>query len=242
MMLIHYSNKDKLKSKFYRLLEKQFHSMMSVKIHLVTLTFILCQVTLQAQQNTELGVRITQSPYNKIQLEFRKPFNDKYAMRSDSLITMRHHDGLENYYDLRFGINRILKNSPFSIHGDLILGYNRNYYRKWNYYLEADSMNTWDYKQHINSIGRPIDDASLTDAYDHFLSAGLSLGLTFDYPLGKRFVLSINLNHSFVTRFQFNHSERNDIYNEFYEGNSTLIEFYSTAGIGLRYKFGVSRN
>lgn len=226
-------------------------------------TFLLSAslLTLNAQQNAELGVRITQAPYNKIQLEFRKPLNEKYAFRSglsvgqdfvptgdaifdanDSLVTMRHKDGLSNYYDIRFGLNRVLKNSPFSLHLDFVFGYNRNYLRNWNYSQAADSAGNWDYSNIITFSSQAPLEGSTSDAYNHFLSGGFSFGASFDYPLGERFVLSLNLNQTFMARFQFRHTERNDIYNEFHEGNSTLLEFYSTAGIGLRYRFGVKQD
>jgi len=66
--------------------------------------------------------------------------------------------------------------------------------------------------------------------FKHYLSTGLSLGISFDYPLSDQFILSFNANYSPMFRFQYKHSEVQDDLNEFNPGNVVLFHLYGSAG------------
>jgi len=224
--------------------------MISPKKLLLIFALQIVSLNLLAQKNADIGFRFTTSDYNKLLLEFRKPINKNYSIRlglstgansfyprreiiaaNDTIITTISNQS-RYYDDFRFGFERKLPMNFFSVHADLILGYQRTYLHNENFYYVKDSLGVWQRESDTAFSGNS------SSAYKHYISTGLSIGMSFDYPLSKRFILCLNANYTGFLRFQFSETETNDFLNEFDSGNEILLNLYGTLGVGLRYVFG----
>lgn len=205
---------------------------------------------------SDIGIRFTTSDYNHAQLEFRKKLNENFSFRlmttvgahqvseywnpstyDDSVLTMRYSNEFRNYYDVRFGLNRNLKWNYFSVHADLAIGYSRAYLSRWNSYRLYDSIDGFIIPPNYMTDTSQLYPAQNAQIFKHYISTGLSLGISFDYPLSNQFILSFSANYSPMFRFQFKQTEVQDDLNEFEPSNEILFHLYGSAGIGLRYVF-----
>jgi hypothetical protein len=206
-----------------------------------------------SQRNADLGIRFNSADYNRIQLEFRKPLGENYYFRlglslgneyqfprrdifaaNDSIVTTRQKDLFGNHYDLRLGMERKISYDWLTFHADAIFGYSAITNRNWNYYHVLDSAGTtWDMTQE-NPYG---PNESATVAVTSFISGGLALGLSFNFPVTNNLLLNFTGNYVGVVRFAVSQKETNDSYNEFEYSSYSVYEMYPSAGIGLRYVF-----
>lgn len=227
----------------------------NIRIYIALFSFVqFLSSPLIAQ--SDIGIRFTTSDYNHAQLEFRKTLNEKFSLRlsttvgahqvseywnpsayDDSVLTMRYSNEFRNYYDFRFGLNRNLKWNYFSVHADLAVGYSRAYLSRWNSYRLYDSIGGFTVPPNYMTDTSQLYPSQNAQIFKHYISAGLSLGISFDYPLSDQFILSFSANYSPMFRFQFKQTEVQDDLNEFEPSNENLFHLYGSAGIGLRYVF-----
>jgi hypothetical protein len=121
-----------------------------------------------------------------------------------------------------------------TFHADAIFGFSAITNRNWNYYHVLDSAGTsWDMTQE-NPYG---PNESATVAVTSFISGGLALGLSFNFPVTNNLLLNFTGNYVGVVRFAVSQKETNDSYNEFEYSSYSVYEMYPSAGIGLRYVF-----
>jgi len=203
------------------------------------------------QARPDIGVRINSAEFNRIQLEFRKPISEKYTMRfglsqgqstgnyfsnisdaNDSLVTFREKSKVGINFDFRFGFERNLSWKNFSLHGDLIVAYNKLDYHNWDSYTIKDSSNVWSQTPSYD----PTHPNSAR-AVEHYIGGGLAAGISYNFPLSERFILNLNLNYTGLVRFNISHHETADNLNEFFDGNGTTFDLYTSAGVGIRYVF-----
>jgi hypothetical protein len=130
--------------------------MKSLNLNMVTLALMLATTNLNAQLKSDIGIRMSTSRLEKIQLEFRKPVNENYSLRfalstgeNYSLPFYEHRVRLirtqtrckstvmqvhssPDAYNLRAGFQRNLKWNVLSIYSDLLVGY---YHQNSNGYM-----------------------------------------------------------------------------------------------------------
>ena len=216
--------------------------------------FLLSSFGALSQARPDIGERFNSAEYNRIQLEFRKPMTEKYIMRfglsqgqwsgfhysnvfsvNDSIVTFREKSGRGNYYDFRFGFERNLSWKNLSLHADIIVAYNKMDYHNWDSYSVKDSLDVWN---HIENNSYPVEPLpNNTTSTEHLFGGGLAAGISYNIPLSTRFILNLNLNYTGLIRFNDSYQESDDWLNEFNETNATTFDFYTSAGVGLRYVF-----
>jgi len=159
---------------------------------------------------------------------------------NDSIVTFREKTARGQHYDFRFGVERNLWINYFSVHADVVLAYQKSEYHNWDSYMYKDSLNLWSADSYN---GYPITTAfdNSASATEHLLGAGLAAGFSFNFPLADQFFLNCNLNYYGVFRYKISHYENADFQNEFYDGKGMTMDFYTSAGIGLRYIFGKNK-
>ncbi|MBK9592588.1 MAG: hypothetical protein IPO32_14190 [Crocinitomicaceae bacterium] len=119
--------------------------MNSLNLKMVAIAVMLSTTNLNAQLKSDIGIRMSTSRLEKIQLEFRKPVNEKYSLRfalttgqnyyipfsthktisnSDTVQVYRNANSfITRSANLRAGIQRTLKWNVLSIYSDLLVGY-----------------------------------------------------------------------------------------------------------------------
>lgn len=222
---------------------------------ILALVLAVCTVSGYAQRTADLGIRLNNSDYNRIQFEFRKPVFEKSYLRigaslgdhswypgtkvvkvEDSVVTMRQRDQRGNYYDLRFGFEKGVGYEWLSFHADAIAGYQINRRQNWSYYYVLDSTGTnWNSQYTHPSTG--LDDATAIATTNYF-NAGLALGLSFNFPVTENFILNFMGNYTGIMRFSISETESNDQYNEFNFTKTYAFDLYPNIGVGLRFMFG----
>jgi hypothetical protein len=215
-----------------------------------------------AQEKGDLGLIISTSRYNKLALEYRKPFAEKYHFRlaatygeignpfwynqgqiihvSDSIVVAR--SFYKNGYQtgLRFGVERQLKNSMFSVGTDLSVDYrqSRSTYRSRISYLQDDG--SWE-EGLPTTVFENFDDPSNSRITRHYLVAGARLSLNMNIPLGKSFLLNLAASGTYGLPIYMGATRIQDPLDDFIGTPPSITEFDTRFSIGLRYIFG-SRN
>jgi len=229
--------------------------MKTLQLLLVFSSIFFISLNAFTQARPDIGVRINSAEFNRIQLEFRKPISEKYTMcfglsqgqwsgyhfsnvsdANDSLVTFRDKTGYGINFDFRFGFERNLSWKYFSLNTDVILAYNKLDYHNYDTYVFKDTFNVWsavDYHPYL------VDPklANSSRATEHLLGGGIVAGISYNFPLSERFILNLNLNYTGIVRFNISHHETADNLNEFFDGNGTTFDLYTSAGVGIRYVF-----
>lgn len=217
--------------------------------------FLFCASKASSQARPDIGIKFNTAEYNRIQVEFRKPLGEKNLLRfglsegqwsgyqynvltsaNDSLVTFREKTGRGQYYDFRFGFERNLWINYFSLNADLILAYSKLEYHHWDSYAFKDTFNVWNEVDYFAYPSQSMFNNS-ANATEHLLGAGLAAGFSFNFPLADQFFLNFNLTYNALFRYKISHHETSDVLNEFQDGSGTTLDFYTSAGIGLRYIF-----
>lgn len=227
-----------------------------------TLIGLLFLVPSNAQEKGDLGLLISTSRYNKLALEYRKPFGEKYHFRlaatygaigsnfwynngeiisvSDSIVVERNFYNNGYQTGLRFGAERQFGNSMFSIATDLSADYrqSRSVYRTGAAYLQEDG--TWGPGPN-STLFYHFDDPSNSRITRHYLVAGARFSLNMNVPLGKSFLLNLAASGTFGLPIYMGATRVQDPLGDFIGTPPSIFEFNTHFGIGLRYIFG-SRN
>lgn len=222
-------------------------------------SFAICFLSLNYGQDSttirtaDLGIRFSTEEYNRVQVEFRKPFGNFYRWRlgasygfnyynpvpmvlnaSDSLVTMRKKEVYGTHYDLRFGFERTVAYPWLSFHADLIFAYSIVTNSNWNYYYKPDSTSTWA-AYSLNPYTQLTEEKST--ATNGVIGGGAVLGISFNLPVTKNFILNFTGNYAGIMRTSVSQKETNDIYNEFEPSSASIFEIFPSAGLGLRFVF-----
>jgi len=219
--------------------------------------FMFIQFSVLCQTSMDIGLRYNSSTLNRFQFELRIPFseklkfkfgvgfgyesqdwNDRILSANDSVAFIRERTSGSKNNELRAGVEIKVRETQFSVGGDLIA----------SFYKMTEGANTTltPREDYYGSVTPPsyyflagIDRSGSTRL---FIGAGLSGFLAWEYPLSAKLLLNLNLSFSTVFTYQLDGSEYNDIYNEFNNNRYSFLNFYSGAGIGLRYKIEKKSN
>ena len=234
-----------------------------IAIKKITITFIglLFLVPSYAQERGDLGLIFSTSRFGQLAVEYRKPFAEKYHFRmsafygesansfwggngqiisaSDSVIVERNFFSYGLQTGLRFGAERQLGNSMFSIASDLSLDYRRSHsiYQNREQYLQENG--SWS-QQHVTSFS-PFDVPTNSRITRHYLVPGARLSLNMNVPLGKCFLLNLSASGTFGLPIYMGASQVQDPEGDFIGTPPSTIDLNTFAGIGIRYIIG-SRN
>ncbi len=178
---------------------------------------------------------------------------------SDSLIVYDHQRNSSTFQTLRIGHERQFKSSIFSVFTDLTLGYQSKIFYKHNspYVLTDKGWNFGSFSE-SDTVG----DVNLLPGQDfgyyhpivagysnyqsyrqHFLVAGMRVGLNMDLPIKKAFIIHTGVACHFSTPFYMGTTKIHDL-----SGNlviytpPSIFNFKMNAEIGIRYVFGGFKN
>jgi len=230
-------------------------------IKIVTLLLLL-NSTVHAQRTSDIGILISTDNESKLTLEYRKPIWKKYSLKfgttygsthssqfapwaisqaSDSLHIFNRNNSNENQYNLKIGIERILKSSPFSVGLDLLFGYKDVSYTKSVRHFTLDTTGKWDYtyfgEKDANTLNPKLDTTFGQIIFRYFKPA-LQLNLGLDLPLAKRFTVNLSYQHSVGLLINMSETQiNNNTINTFDYINNEKFTFNYRFNVGLRYKF-----
>ncbi len=220
-------------------------------IKLVTLLLLLSS-TVHAQRTSDIGILFSTDNESRLTLEYRKPIWEKYNLKfgatignqhsslfapwaisqsSDSLILFHRTNTNGNEYNLKLGIERSIRSSPFSVGLDLLLGYKDEYQTTSVRYYSLHSSGKWDYTyfgENDASTSNPKIDTTFGQLTYQYFKPALQLNLGLDLPLAKRF--TVNLSYQYAVGLLVNFSGTK---------NNNKFTFNSRFNVGLRYKFKV---
>jgi len=176
---------------------------------------------------------------------------------SDSLIVYQYKGNRSTHQTLRLGLERQFKTSIFSAFADLTLGYQGTTRTRrnspfvltefgWMSGLYTESEDEEDL-YNVSPIGavtpRVLGYSNYQSFRQHFLVAGLRLGINMDLPIKKAFILHTGVACNINTPIYMGTSKIYD-----FPGNLVLltppsiINISTSAEIGLRYTIGSFKN
>jgi len=231
-------------------------------------TLIFGLLSLQSiAQTSDIGILIGSDKEMKLTLEFRKPIREKYSLKfgigiggdylfgndyynfdyiyktTDSSITSHSNYSIGSNYNLKLGIERSIRSSPFSIGLDLLLGYSNIHYARTekNYILKKYGQ--WEYETYIygeynpNSINNSGPDSTYAKVNVIYFKPALQLNIGLDLPLGKRLLVNLAFQNSIGIAINIRESNKTDPLNEFGHLKNNTLDYNLRFNVGLRYKF-----
>jgi hypothetical protein len=236
--------------------------MKSLNLIMVMLAGMLATTNLHSQLKSDIGIRISTSRLEKIQLEFRKPMNEKYSLRFalatgeyyslpfSSHKTISNSDTVQVYRNansfitrsanLRAGIQRNLKWNVLSIYSDLSVGYYHQSSNSAMTYL-VNREDGFDYS--TGQVNPHISQEYFSTQYHNsywsadYISTGLSIGASLDVPFYK-LILGVNVQANGTMGVPVHHRSVFDPTNDFGDIDVVKVFWHPSAGIALRYMLG----
>jgi len=210
-----------------------------------------------SQRKHDLGVLFSASNQSKIALEYRLSLGEKYRFKvgtqygstpyrpdsfnqiiisaSDNAVVTQSFQFIEEYFGVKVGLERQLRESPFSILTDLNLTYVNQYqtYRNKKLILVND---VWVEEPKILGNGWPKNFSRLKN---NFLNPSLRLGFNADFKISNHFLINTAIVGNLRSQIFLKESYRVDHLNVFPETNPSgkISLFKLTTSIGLRYQF-----
>ena len=236
--------------------------MKSPNLNMVAIALMLSTTNLNAQLKSDIGIRMSTSRLEKIQLEFRKPVNEKYSLRfalsmgenyslpfnehrvlmnSDTLQVYRNTGSfISRDYNIRAGFQRNLKWNVLSIYSDLLVGYyHQNSNGHMSYYVDTPDGISYTTNHPDQNI--PQDYFNNQYHFSHwsadYISTGLSLGASLDVPFYK-LILGVNVQANGTMGIPVNHRSIYDPADDFGDIDVVKLFWHPSAGIALRYMLG----
>ena len=156
---------------------------------------------------------------------------------NDSTVLERRLGDYQSTFEFRFGAERRLKESIFSLYADVNVGYRHQklYYHSTTFQLEEG---VW--VQPVTAQFGNGADPSQSKVTRHYLTTNLRLGATMNVPMGKYFLLNLYAGGSFGLPIYMGESNKIGPEEDF-KGVALTFESYTNIGIGLRYKIGVNK-
>lgn len=214
-----------------------------------------------AQKNSDIGVLISPFyPYSGA-FEYRVPIkkNDKYLLKYGLSVTQKSNFNLENgeilfandstvrerrsvdysqTISFRFGAERTLKESIFSLYADLNVGYRHQklFYHSTTYQLEEG---VW--VKPITAQYEEGTDPSQSSLKRHYLTTDARFGVAMNLPINKYFLLNLFAGASFGLPIYMGESNKIGPEEDF-KGVPITFDANTNVGIGLRYKIGVNKD
>jgi hypothetical protein len=217
--------------------------------------FLFVQMSAFCQSTFELGFKVNAAPRSRYQFELRKSMTEKTMFRlsfivgdeadqsgfrtlgaNDSLMYIRTSNYKYTGFEWRTGFQYKLGDSRFSFDGDFVIGYSSIFVNKYTTpHAREDFYGTGGAPAYAYEF---LGVQNYTEARWHMLSAGLSLGFSWEYPLGPRTTLSAHAGAVLTYKHTIAQHEVNDFGNEFQPTGYSGFDFYFNAGIGLTWKLG----
>lgn len=230
-------------------------------VFIIFSSLLFCFST-HAQRSSDLGIIISSNSESRFTLEYRKPIGEKYNLKfgstfgnlhssifnpwnieqsTDSIILFGRKNSSENFLNFKFGVERTIKSSPFSVGLDLLLGYkNAKHYKSVRHY-ELGPMGKWDYTHFGEKDAGTLikTDSSFGKIIFHYFIPALQLNLGLDLPLAKRFIVNLSYQYAAGVLLNTGETRENNSSTEFDYLKKTKLTFNSRFNVGLRYKFNV---
>lgn len=214
-----------------------------------------------AQNKGDIGILFTSYDQFRTGFEYRKPIGEaeKYRLKmgatfggtgnflypnyeifevTDTTFSSRHFAEQSNWIGMRFGFERILGNSFFSVGADLNLGYQNHQqsYSNQNWTLNENGDWVSEGFAPFFALNENGQNATITR---HFLDPTVRFGFNMDAPLGKAFLLNFTISTSVGMPVYMGATDVIDPLNEFLGSPPTLINWSTNVGAGIRYRLGV---
>lgn len=228
---------------------------MKYRTLLILLVIVNFSIQAQTEANSDIGLSYGSYDLNRVNLEFRKPINDKWKLRfgamaggthnnswhessniisaSDTLVIERFRTENITQFTLFVGTEIQFRKSIYSVSADLLFSYLQitdGYYSKER---AVNDNNEW---QTINNFSNI--DPSISNRTKNFLNPGVQLKFAMNLPIKERFILHASIGGVFSSPIYLNESIQNDPLSEFDpHTKSTIFNLTNQANIGIRYKF-----
>ncbi len=236
--------------------------MNSLNLKMVAIAVMLSTTNLNAQLKSDIGIRMSTSRLEKIQLEFRKPVNEKYSLRfalttgqnyyipfsthktisnSDTVQVYRNANSfITRSANLRAGIQRTLKWNVLCIYSDLLVGY---YHQSSNggmtYFVNREDGYNYSTSTPTPHISQEYYSAQYHNSHwsADYISTGLSIGASLDVPFYK-LILGVNVQANGTMGIPVHHRSIYDPADDFGDIDVVKLFWHPSAGIALRYMLG----
>lgn len=212
-------------------------------------------------QHSDIGLQLTSDYTQRIMLEYRLPFTDKWKFNlgasygsdaywnrydyivsaSDSLVVERSFSGSDDYAGFRFGFERQFKESMFSISGEFQAQYRNSFRSYYDQETTKDSL-TGEWRS-IPTFYGFNPGGSIPNVTYHYVIPSLTISGEINIPLGERFLVNAWLGAQVSSPIFIGESNRvdpDDVFNA--PIGVHYLNFNMPAGIGLRYVFGHGKN
>jgi hypothetical protein len=229
-----------------------------MKLRAFLLLSLIGSFSIQAQTETNSDIGLSYGSYdlNRVNLEFRKPFNDKWKLHlgvtagssysspwynssnifsvTDSLVTERLRVDNRTQFTFLTGVERQLRQSVFSVSADLLFSYLQVTDGFYSKETELNSNNQWEV---VTNNWEKENDLRSTRKTNYF-TPGIQLKFNMNLPIKERFILYASIGGIFNSPIYLNESIQNDPLFEFKpHTKSTIFNLTNQANIGIRYKF-----
>lgn len=207
------------------------------------------------QQTSDLSLHISTLKDNRIGLEYRIPFKEKAHVNfginyggygssfisykvvssTDSSFIERHSNSNMSIGSVRFGMERQIKETIFSLGFDVLAGYGNLKVELGNVEYIKDSLNNWG---GVITYPFDINNPSYAQSTQHYFIPGIQLNGKMDLPINEHFGLNLTLGYNVNAQIYNRQTNGIDPYEEFTGLNGRVMlnaNLYSS--IGLRYKF-----
>ncbi|MDA7804222.1 hypothetical protein N8987_06570 [Crocinitomix sp.] len=245
--------------------------MIAVKKGLVCL-FCFIAIGAFSQVKGDIGMLVSSDYLMRVGLEYRAPINEHYNWKigvtggsqwvntqnreivsaTDSTVIMAHNSLNSEQIGLRFGVERQLKGSVFSVGLDLNIGYLVYRYDRRNYAEGLDSNGRWVYADILSEeefasgvvfepgYERPIaiGDYDFADINRNYLNTDLRFSLNLDIPIGDSFLFHGSISGVFGMPIYMGATNVNDPNNRYLGIPPSVFNFSQNVNVGLRYKIG----
>lgn len=230
-----------------------------IAIKKISLTLLVVSLTANSfsQDRGDLGVIFSSNDKTTLNLEYRKPLKGKYDFligasygstwsdfgynnfvtgSTDTSVTygVNHSNG--SHVFVRVGAQRQLKESHFSVGGELNLGYENEYRSYYNSTLYLDTMGGYS-NGPITTVFPVHDNPTASRKRSHYFEPGVRLSLNLDLPFGDRFFLHLSIATLFSAPIYLGETDFHDPHLKFQGNPPTIFNYEQMGSIGLRYRF-----
>jgi len=232
-----------------------------MKINLLILFFLSVYVSM-AQERADIGVIFNSHQLNKVSIDFRKPlenesyklivgasigskygslygYNSRIIFGNDSLIMYRNSPYKQFQGSLKFGMDKRLADSFFSIGANFIFSYRDE--KIWFYnekYFYIDSTNLWvpEYQAYPHSYESPSFESSLVSKLRRgYFVPQLQFNFSANIPLNDQLLLHFFVGQLIASPIQVSETQKVDPLNEFSTAKVQIFEMSTQAGLGVRF-------
>ncbi|MCB9224489.1 MAG: hypothetical protein R2780_14835 [Crocinitomicaceae bacterium] len=222
-----------------------------IRSFVLSIGIIITTTTTFGQDSPDISILITNQRWDMLGIEFRQPIKEKWKLNyclsygsyfhsfdldfvsaNDTVIVQRGTQRTNRLGTFKFGTERQLKESVFSIGLDLITSYrNQDLQNSDRTYTLNDGI--W---------RRDQTSTNMNTAVKHQIIPGLAVNANIDLIIWKNLLLNISMIGTIRQTILLNGSEFNDPANEFFEKNTFKPIFGQYFQAGVRYRINTKKD